>query len=102
MEKMDYKSFVISVQGIAQMILDGCDLGLVVKATVCETDRDGKHYMGVDLRNVTETHIIALAERYYLEEMYADYLKGEISIAEIAQMMVTEYIMKLDASLEEE
>lgn len=103
MEKMEYLPFTIGVQGIAQMLIDSIDgLGIQLEATVCETWKEDTQYLGVQIRNVTETDMIEMVERYYLDAMYEDYKKDKISIAEIAEMMVVEYITKLSDALTED
>jgi len=100
-EKMDYAEFVISVQGIVQMKLDMLELDINIHATVCETIKDNKQYVGVELKNTTETEIMQFVERYYLEEVYKNYLEEKETISDIADSMILQYISAFSEALDE-
>ena len=100
-EKMNYSEFVVSVQGIVQMKLDMLELDIDILATVCETTKDNKQYVGVELKNTTETEMMQFIERYYLEEAYKNYLEEEETISDIADSMIMQYITAFGEALDE-
>ncbi len=99
--KFEYSDFVQFVQGITQMQLDSITLPIHIKASVCSTVKDGQNYLGVCLKNTDCTDTIELDLRYYLEEMYKRYMKDELSIADIAEQMITDYLLKMNEALED-
>ena len=99
--KFEYSEFVQFVQGITQMQLDSIPLPIHINASVCNTVKDGQNYLGVSLKNTNHTDIIELDLRYYLEEMYKRYMKDELSIADIAEQMITDCLLKLNEELED-
>ena len=99
-EKMNYSEYVVSVQGIVQMKLDMMGLDITIRAAVCETTKDNKRYVGVELRNTTEIELMEFVERYYLEEAYKLYLDGEETISDIADSMIMQYITAFGEALD--